>query len=145
MSEPATELVAALESVVPGCALDLACGKGRHTRWLLERGWHVTAIDIEPVSIEGATTLQLDLETAPDPIAPAAWDLIVCWLYYQPALFPAIRAGLRPGGVVALAGKTTGRFATSLGEMRAAFRDGFTELAAGQSESLAFLIGRYNG
>lgn len=141
---PAPELIAVLEAEPAGCALDLAAGKGRHTRWLLARGWQVTAIDVEPLEIEGATTIRLDLETAPNPIAPAAWDLIVSWLYFQPSLFTAIRAGLRPGGIAALAGKTTGRFATSPAELRAAFSRGFAELAAGEDDLRCWLIARYN-
>ena len=103
----------------------------------------VTAVDILPVELEGVTLLQVDLEAAPFPIQAASWDLIVSWLYYQPALFPAIKAGLAPGGIVALAGKTTGRFATSLAEYRTAFA-GLTELASGERENRAFFIARYN-
>jgi len=82
----------------PGDALDLACGKGRHSRWLAERGWRVTAVDIEPVEIRGVTTIQADLEAGEYIIEPASWDLIVCWLYYQADLLPQIKKGLRPGG-----------------------------------------------
>ncbi|HST05476.1 MAG TPA: class I SAM-dependent methyltransferase [Chloroflexia bacterium] len=32
-------------------ALDLGCGGGRGTRFLLSRGWYVTAVDNEPASI----------------------------------------------------------------------------------------------
>jgi len=31
--------------------LDLACGKGRHSRYLAEKGFHVTGLDISPASI----------------------------------------------------------------------------------------------
>ncbi len=58
--------------------------------------------------------LTADLEAHAYRIEPAAWDLIVCWLYWQPDLLPEIASGVRPGGIVALAGKTAGRFATSL-------------------------------
>jgi hypothetical protein len=103
----------------------------------------VTAVDIVPVEIEGVATLQADLENDPFVIEPASWDLIVSWLYYQPGLFPAIKAGLRQGGIVALAGKTSGRFATSLAEFRAAFA-GLGELASGELENRVFFIARYN-
>jgi len=70
-----------------------------------------------------------------------SWDLIVCWLYWQPDLLPSIARGARAGGVIALAGKTSGRFATSLANYRAAF-PGFTELSSGENETRAFLIAR---
>ena len=70
-------------------------------------------------------------------IEPDSWDLIVCWLYWQPDLLPEIARGVREGGVVALAGKTSGRFATSLAQYREAF-DGWTEIASGENESRAF-------
>jgi SAM-dependent methyltransferase len=130
--QPARELTDVLENVPPGRALDLACGGGRHSRWLAKRGWDVTGIDRE----------QADLEKHEYTIEPGAWDLIVCWLYWQEDLLPAIAAGVRPGGIVALAGKTTGRFATSLAQYRRAF-PGWTELASGESEHRAFMIAGY--
>lgn len=33
-------------------ALDLACGEGRDSRALLDRGWHVTAVDSHPLALE---------------------------------------------------------------------------------------------
>ncbi len=140
-SPPAPELVAALESLPPGAALDLACGAGRHSLWLAERGWRVTAIDQEPVPIPGALVLKADLEDRDFGVYPEAWDLIVCWLYWQETLLPDIAAGVRPGGVVALAGKTSGRFATSLARYRAAF-PGWQEIASGEDERRAYFIAR---
>lgn len=130
-----------MADVAPGAALDLASGGGRHSRWLLQRGWNVTAVDRAPEEIEGARVVRADLETGEFVIAPAAWDLIVCWLYWQPDLVGPIAAGLRPGGVAALAGKTTGRFAVSLRQLREGF-PGWRELASGENETRAFLIVR---
>ncbi len=125
--------------------LDLAAGSGRHSLWLAARGWQVTAVDIqpavEPVETPGVQFVQADLEKHEYRIAPASWDLIVCWLYWQPDLLPEIAQGIRPGGIVAIAGKTTGRFATSLAEFRKAFA-GWEEMASGQNESRAFRIAR---
>lgn len=39
-------------NLVPGAhVLDLACGKGRHARYLAEKGFDVTGLDISPASI----------------------------------------------------------------------------------------------
>jgi 2-polyprenyl-3-methyl-5-hydroxy-6-metoxy-1,4-benzoquinol methylase len=120
-------------------ALDLAAGKGRLSIWLAERGWSVTAVDLEIGEIPGVQTIRADLEKHEYRIAPEAWDLIVCWLYWQPDLLPEIAAGVRPGGMVALAGKTRGRFATSLANYREAF-SGWEEIRSGEDETRAFFI-----
>ena len=138
MSLRLPEQIPALEGLPPGKALDLGCGSGRHTRWLAARGWTVTPVDIAP-AWDGV--VQADLERGEFEIVPGAWDLIVCWLYWQEDLMPKIARGVRPGGVVALAGKTTGRFATSLARYRAVF-GGWTELASGENEAFAFLVAR---
>jgi SAM-dependent methyltransferase len=136
---PATELAIELIDVAPGRALDLACGSGRHARWLVERGWDVTAVDLESVDIAGATFVRADLERREFRIEPDLWDLIVCWLYWQPDLMPEIARGVREGGIVALAGKTTGRFATSLARYREAFTE-WAEIASGENEIRTYFI-----
>ena len=141
---PAPEFAGALADAAPGRALDLACGSGRHARWLIERGWEVTAIDIAPGEIPGAHFIQADLERHEYRIEPDMWDLIVCWLYWQPDLLPEIARGVREGGIVALAGKTTGRFATSLARYRESFAEWAEivsgEIASGEDQSRAFFI-----
>jgi SAM-dependent methyltransferase len=143
VAAPDWRLTAVLERVAPGKALDLACGSGRHARWLVERGWRVTGVDIREDAPRGIDYVRADLEQHEFTIAPNAWDLIVCWLYWQPDLLAAIARGVRDGGLVALAGKTTGRFATSLAAYRAAFM-GWEEIEAGENESVAWLIARKN-
>jgi SAM-dependent methyltransferase len=140
-------LTTALAALQPGKALDLAAGSGRHSLWLAERGWNVTAVDIVVENVPGVQYIRADLEYHEYRIAPGAWDLIVCWLYRQPDLLAEIARGVRTGGIVALAGKTTGRFATSLAQFREAFpfredHKGWTEIASGQNESRAFFIAR---
>jgi SAM-dependent methyltransferase len=132
-------LTDALAGLPPGKALDLAAGSGRHSRWLAERGWDVTAIDIVVEQVPGVQYIRADLEYHEYRIAPGAWDLIVCWLYWQPDLLAEIARGVRTGGTLALAGKTSGRFATSLAQFREAFK-GWKEISSGQNESRAFFI-----
>jgi SAM-dependent methyltransferase len=136
---PAPELTEALAGAAPGRALDLACGSGRHAVWLKERGFEVTAVDREIGEIAGVHFVQADLEAHEYRIEPDMWDLIVCWLYWQPDLLAEIARGVREGGIVALAGKTTGRFATSLALYREAFEE-WAEIASGENESRAFFI-----
>ncbi len=139
MTTPAPEFAAALADAAPGRALDLACGSGRHARWLAERGWDVTAVDLEPVEIPGVRFVQADLEKHEFRIESDMWDLIVCWLYWQPDLLPEIARGVRECGLVAMAGKTTGRFATSLANYREAFAE-WAEIASGENETWVFFI-----
>ena len=139
MNPQAIELTDALNAVPPGRALDLACGAGRHAIWLRDKGWHVTAVDQSAATIPGVTFITANLEQHEFRIEPQAWDLIVCWLYWQQDLLAPIAAGLRPGGIVALAGKTTGRFATSLAQFRQTFAC-WPEISAGVDIHKAHLI-----
>src|SRR5881392_844639 len=41
-----------LKDIVPGKALDVAGGVGRHALWLAERGWKVKLVDVSEVGIE---------------------------------------------------------------------------------------------
>jgi SAM-dependent methyltransferase len=136
---PAAELVSALSGVPPGRALDLASGSGRHAVWLMERGFEVTAVNNDISQIPGVFCVRADLERHEYRIEQATWDLIVCWLYWQPDLMPEIARGVREGGMVALAGKTTGRFATSVARYREAFEK-WAEIASGENEIRAFFI-----
>jgi len=84
------------------------------------------------------TAIRADLEKHEYRVGPNTWDLIVCWLYWQPDLLPEIARGVRPGGIVAIAGKTRGRFATSLAQIRAAL-PGWKEISSGENER-CFLV-----
>ncbi len=50
-------LVAEVETLPPGRALDLACGEGRNAVWLAERGWDVTGVDFSKVGLDKARRL----------------------------------------------------------------------------------------
>ncbi|MFC9787585.1 class I SAM-dependent methyltransferase [Rhodococcus sp. NPDC127528] len=53
-AEPAETIRERLADAMPGRAVDLACGDGRHARWLDRAGWTVTAVDYSAVAIEQA-------------------------------------------------------------------------------------------
>lgn len=92
-----------------GCALDIAAGAGRASRWLSLRGFDVMAVDISQVGLALAReavesdglvlkTAVVDLETGPLPTGP--FDLISCFHYWQPSLFPGIADRLARGGIL---------------------------------------------
>ncbi|RZA33860.1 MAG: class I SAM-dependent methyltransferase [Lysobacteraceae bacterium] len=90
-----------------GEALDLACGSGRHTRWLANRGMRVTALDrnaelLAPLAAPNVATLVHDLEAddAVWPFAPGRFALIVVTNYLHRPLFPHLVASLRPDGIL---------------------------------------------
>ena len=84
-----------------GPVLDLACGEGRHSRYFLEKGFDVHAVDREPRSIEGARFLQADLEDgSPWPFAGQRFGAVVVTNYLYRPLFPAIAECLAPDGVL---------------------------------------------
>lgn len=89
-----------------GEVLDLACGTGRHARWLAARGYLVDAVDRDAVCIDGLTGVEglrllvADLEGAPWPYPGRSWNGIVVANYLHRALLPVLLAALRPGGVL---------------------------------------------
>jgi SAM-dependent methyltransferase len=97
-------------------ALDVACGAGRNAVWLADRGWNVTGCDISLEGLRRARALASergvhvslfcqDLETVALP--PSRFDLVLCFFYLQRNLFPALKAALRPGGLIVYKTYTT--------------------------------------
>ena len=88
-----------------GTVLDVACGGGRHARWLLARGHALTVVDREtdPVADLAARVeiLTADLEDgSPWPLAERCFDAVVVTNYlYRPRLKDII-AAVAPGGVL---------------------------------------------
>jgi SAM-dependent methyltransferase len=133
--DPAPLLVEVADMLPPGHALDLACGPGRNALYLAQLGWKVTAVDSSPAAIrllaERAGGLAIhahlsDLERHQFAIAPAAYDLVCDFFYLQRDLFPAIREGIRPGGMFAgaihlLDESRPSAFAMRPGELRGEF------------------------
>lgn len=86
--------------------LDVACGQGRHARWLAARGHPVDAVDRDPAAIAalsgvaGLRGLCADLEGAAWPYPGRAWGGVVVTHYLHRALFPVLIASVAPGGVL---------------------------------------------
>jgi tellurite methyltransferase len=110
---PLLERAAALAGGA-GHALDLGCGAGRDTRFLLANGWSVTAVDREPAAIALLGNLQQERLRAvcssfeDFDYPPASYNLVSAQ-YALPFLAPPAFAGvfariersLAPGGVFA--------------------------------------------
>lgn len=117
-AEPNRRLVAEVEALPPGRALDLGGGEGRNAVWLASRGWDVTVVDFSRAGLERAremagrhgvnvTTVQADM-AGYQPEA-GAYDLVIM-LYLQvpePVLRAAVASASRalaPGGTFLLVG-----------------------------------------
>lgn len=89
-------------------ALDLAAGRGRHTRWLQSQGHRVLAVDrdaeamavMDGLKLAGVQTLVADLESGPWPFNRETFDAIVVTNYLWRPLLPALLQSLAPGGVL---------------------------------------------
>jgi len=92
-----------------GDALEIACGLAANAAFLARRGLSTLAWDISAVAIEHVNRYAADqriplrgevrdVDTAPPP--PASFDVIVVSHFLDRALVPALRAALRPGGLL---------------------------------------------
>jgi SAM-dependent methyltransferase len=87
-----------------GRVLDLACGSGRHVRWLAAQGFAVTAVDRDAAALQPlraiAQVLVADLEGAPWPLGSERFDAVVVTHYLWRPLWPELLAALAEGGVL---------------------------------------------
>jgi SAM-dependent methyltransferase len=84
--------------------LDVAAGKGRHSRYLAARGHAVTALDRDIGALADDPTIEsirADLEDgSPWPLPGRAFGAVVVTNYLHRPLFPALLASVAPGGVL---------------------------------------------
>jgi len=141
-------------------ALDVAGGIGRHAIWLAQRGWEVTLVDISEVGVAMASEearsagvsihgKAADLRTYD--FGRERFDLILVFYFLERALFPALAAALKPGGLILY--KTYTRkhrkfracshpmYFLEPGELRGAF-PGFEVLRYGEREGMAELVAK---
>jgi SAM-dependent methyltransferase len=107
--------------LAPGStALDVACGAGRHARWLAAQGLNVTAIDRDSRALAGlsgvdsVTTWCADLEAGDWPLPGRQFDLVLVTNYLWRPLFGTLIDAVAPGGLLiyetfALGQETVGR------------------------------------
>lgn len=94
--------------IIPaGEVLDLACGYGRHARYLAALGYRVTALDRDAEAlaalqnVDGVSTLVGDLEDGSLwPLAGRRFAGIVVTNYLHRPLFPQLVRSLAEGGVL---------------------------------------------
>lgn len=116
--DPNRFLVAEVEGLAPGRALDLACGAGRNAVWLAERGWTVTGVDFSDVALENGRGLaaergvevewvRADVREWTPPVA--AYDLVAILYLQIPVderriVHGRAAAAVAPGGTVLVVG-----------------------------------------
>jgi len=85
--EPNQFVVAETVELPPGRALDLACGEGRNSIWLANRGWQVTGVDFSEVAVTKAATLA---EHRLEPTAELDWIRADATAYTPEASFDLV-------------------------------------------------------
>lgn len=125
------------EQIVPvvGAALDVACGRGAVAVWLAHRGLTVDAVDVSPVALAAARPagpsvrwIEHDLDAGLPEACTGPYAVVVCQRFRDPALYPALRARLAPGGLLVITvlsevGDGPGPFRARPAELPAAFTD----------------------
>ena len=102
--EQPIKLITNFAKVATGAkALDVACGMGRHSKYLASIGFDVDALDISSVAIEALQDIphihpqEVDFDTYVFP--KEQYDLIVCTFFLKREIFPKITAALKEGGL----------------------------------------------
>jgi len=84
--------------------LDVACGAGRHMRYLAERGHRVTGVDRHPEALAMAQAsgqvICADIENGPWPFAGQTFGCVVVTHYLWRALLPTLVGSVAPGGAL---------------------------------------------
>lgn len=87
-----------------GTVLDVACGSGRHLRWLHAQGFAVTGVDrhaaaVEPLHAFGRIVVA-DIESSPWPLDGETFDAVIVTNYLWRELLATIVASVADGGVL---------------------------------------------
>ena len=91
--------------IAPGSrVLDVACGAGRHMRWLAAQGHEVTGVDRNPDAVALAqafgSVICADIENGPWPFPGQSYGAVIVTHYLWRPLLPQIVQSVAPGGVL---------------------------------------------
>ncbi len=91
--------------IAPGSrVLDVACGAGRHMRWLAAQGHRVQGVDRNPEALAWAQAhgevICADIENGPWPFPGQTFGCVVVTHYLWRPLLPVIVGSVAPGGVL---------------------------------------------
>lgn len=124
LGAPDPTVVDAVQGLAPGTVLDLACGRGRHSLWLAEQGWQVTAVDFSRAALDqlrqeaGRRGLDVDVQLG-DARAwtpPATgYDLVLLSFVHLPDVMVRATTWLAPGGHLVLVGHSTRNLTEGVG------------------------------
>ena len=99
------DLISKYTELVPvGKALDVACGMGRHSKFLASKGFNVDALDISSIAIESLQKTknihasEVDFDTYS--LKKDYYNLIVCSYFLKRELFPQMIQALTKKGVL---------------------------------------------
>jgi len=105
MDAPSPWIVRWAPLIAPGgSVLDVACGSGRHLRWLAARGLRVTGVDRDAAALAAShgvgELIAADLESGPWPLPGRRFDAVVVTHYLWRPLLPTLVASVADGGLL---------------------------------------------
>lgn len=116
-TDPNLFLPPEVDGLIPGRALDLACGEGRNSVWLATQGWAATGVDFSEVGLTKAAALaeenHVTVEWIPADVttweATEQFDLVVVFYLQVPApqrqaAFARAARDVAPGGTLLIVG-----------------------------------------
>lgn len=87
--------------------LDVACGSGRHLRWLAARGHRVCGVDRDAAALQDvraalpeAELIVADIEQGPWPLPGQRYDAVIVTHYLWRPLMPVLLDSLADGGLL---------------------------------------------
>jgi SAM-dependent methyltransferase len=105
MNAPSPWIVRWAHLIAPGSSvLDVACGSGRHLRWLAAQGYRVTGVDRNAEALAPLRDLgeiiEADIEDGPWPLAGRRFDAVIVTNYLWRPLLQKLVASVADRGLL---------------------------------------------